>query len=139
MDFYVYAADIYCEACGASIRAQLDQAKQDYPETMGRAIPDDPADESSYDSDDYPKGPYPSDQNESDTPQHCGDWGVFLENPLTQAGCQYVASAIMDLFCDDGSNTVVLKEWYEYYGDDIRDWLLDEFEARLREYFGGAA
>ena len=44
----------------------------------------DPSNEYTWDSDDYPKGPYPVE--ESDIPQHCGTCGIFLENPLTDYG-----------------------------------------------------
>ena len=48
MNCFTYSADIYCEDCGAMIRDKLDNHG---------LTPDDPDDFSSYDSDDYPKGP----------------------------------------------------------------------------------
>jgi hypothetical protein len=47
-------------------------------------------DQSSYDSDEYPKGPYPDGGGEADTPQHCDHCHCFLENPLTSDGYDYV-------------------------------------------------
>jgi hypothetical protein len=102
MDAYIYQADIYCESCGKAIRAKLD--------AEGRT-PANVSDERTFDSDDYPKGPYSDGGGESDIPQHCGNYlacGVFLENPLTHDGEQYVRQAINV----DHAN---IKEWREYY------------------------
>jgi len=57
---YVYQAEVWCDACGADIRAALKKA---------RKAPADPRDERSYDSDDYPKC---APEGDSDSPQHCG-------------------------------------------------------------------
>lgn len=46
---YIFQAALLCEACGEHVRAQLTAA--------GKA-PDDPDNENTYDSDDFPKGPY---------------------------------------------------------------------------------
>lgn len=109
-DYYIYCADMYCEACTKAIK--------DEHARLG-TVPDDPDDETSYDSDEYPKGPF-SDE-ESDTPQHCGNgkdcldpteiggekYGQFFENPLTSEGENYVKE------CGDGP----AKEfWLEHYG-----------------------
>lgn len=49
MKTYIYCADIYCSDCGEKIRAELAGPGQVTPTTP----------ETDYDSDDYPKGPYP--------------------------------------------------------------------------------
>lgn len=91
MRAYIYQADIFCEDCGKRIRQELD-------------APANVADEASYDSDEYPKGPYPEGGGEADSPHHCASGpdcinaiyvgeskvGVPLENPLTADGVQYV-------------------------------------------------
>jgi len=77
MRVYVYAADTYCEDCGDAIKATL-------------STPESPDDECTWDSSDYPKGPYDTARDEVDSPNHCGACGVFLNNPLTGAGEQYV-------------------------------------------------
>jgi hypothetical protein len=77
MDVYLYAADLFCEDCGDKIKASL-------------AAQADPDNESTWDSDEYPKGPYAEGGGEADSPQHCDDCGVFLENPLTNDGARYV-------------------------------------------------
>lgn len=85
MNAYIYAADLYCDACGETIRADIHKA--------GKA-PANPDAESTYDSSDYPKGPYANGGGESDSPCHCGACGVFLENPLTRDGVEYVRGEI---------------------------------------------
>ena len=56
---YVYQADTYCDDCGARICAEL--------EAEGKA-PDDPSDEWTYDSDEYPKSAL---EESTDGPDHC--------------------------------------------------------------------
>ena len=85
MDVYIYQADRHCKDCGEIKRAELT--------AQGKA-PADIESESTYDSDDFPKGPFADGGGEGDTPQHCGTCGVFLENPLTQAGYAYVREAV---------------------------------------------
>jgi hypothetical protein len=69
MDAYIYDADIYCEGCADEIKQRLD-------------APESPDDESTYDSGDYPKGPYANGGGESDYPQVCGGCGEALDNPV---------------------------------------------------------
>ena len=101
MNAYIYRADTYCEDCG-----------QELCRTMPFPADADTSCETSWDSDDYPKGPYPDGGGESDSPQHCGAGadclnaitlrshgkryrvGVPLENPLTAEGVQYVREAL---------------------------------------------
>ena len=72
MNAYIYKAELFCETCIEQIKQTLQK-----PENF--------TDEYSFDSDDYPKGPYTDGGGESDSPQHCGNCGCFLENPLSQA------------------------------------------------------
>ena len=116
MDFYIYQADVYCEDCGELIRERV---------TKEGHAPDNPSNERTYDSDQYPKGPY-SDE-ESDCPQHCGSGsacvnaqtlggtkvGVFLENPLTQDGYDYVREQLQDILNE------VTQMWAEFYEIEI--------------------
>ncbi len=116
MDAYIYSADIYCEACGAAIRAQITD--------RGRA-PADPDDEYSYDSDEFPKGPFMDGGGEADCPQHCGAGaeclnalelsdgsriGAFLDNALTTEGVEYVQEAVRK----GGEVTKLWADWYDY-------------------------
>jgi hypothetical protein len=74
VDAFVYCAALLCSDCGEAARKDITGA--------GHA-PADPENESSYDSDQFPKGPYPDGGGEADAPQHCDHCGTFLENPLT--------------------------------------------------------
>lgn len=113
MQVFVWQADLLCEDCGEAIRKQL---------TAEGKAPADPDDENSYDSDDFPKGPYPDGGGESDTPQHCGngadcvnsadETGIFLENPLTDAGRKYVREKVQE----DQGDGEVSSVWADYYG-----------------------
>ena len=73
MDAYIYQAALLCEDCGEAKRVELTKA--------GKA-PADPEDEYSYDSDDFPKGPYPDGGGESDYEEHCDSCGTELDNPV---------------------------------------------------------
>ena len=116
MNVYIYAADIYCEDCAESICKELDRKG---------LTPDHRDDEVTYDSDEYPKGPYPDGGGESDSPQHCGAGsdclnaielsdgtkiGAWLENPLTCTGITYVQEAIQE-------GGEVAELWAEFYHD----------------------
>jgi len=81
MNVFIFAADMHCEDCGNAIRKDL---------IVEGLAPADPDDEHTYDSDDYPKGPYPDGGGEADYPGHCGSCGVFLMNPLTGDGYEYL-------------------------------------------------
>ena len=105
MNVYMYLAALYCEVCGEKIKEELDAAGQ---------RPEDPDDEGSFDSDDYPKGPYPDGGGEADTPQHCDECCLFLENPLTDEGVHYVREKI---HCAARSS-IAIKVWKPFYGID---------------------
>lgn len=64
MVIYLYCGDILCGECGRARRLSLDAEGQ---------RPADPDDESSYDSGDYPKGPFPAEQTE-----RCGECGAEI-------------------------------------------------------------
>ena len=98
---YIYQAALYCNPCGRALQDRLEG-------------PQDPDDESTYDSDDFPKGPYgPS---ESDTPDHCDACQEFLENPLTDEGYRYVEEQLNDSG-DRLSDTEQL--WANFYGFSV--------------------
>lgn len=116
---YMYQASLYCTDCGESIREELTAA--------GKA-PEDPSDEYSYDSDDFPKGP--EEEGESDSPTHCEGCGEFLETRLTSEGEEYVKEAVRDARArfakesegltpdeaDDLRSTFIsLTDWEPYY------------------------
>ena len=93
MKLYIFEADTHCEPCTKSITATL-------PTPDGY----DAHNEYSWDSDAYPKGPYWSGDSYSDTPDHCGTCGLFLENPLTPDGYRYIVWESIN------------AEWDAFYG-----------------------
>jgi hypothetical protein len=122
MKAFIYAADLYCEDCGRQIRKEL-TAKGDAPAN--------PADEHTYDSDYFPKGPFDDGGGESDTIHHCAGGedcpnaveidgtkhGCLLENPLTSDGLKYLKSCI-----DEDGDSPVVKFWaveYRKMGYDV--------------------
>lgn len=112
MNFYIYAADVWCEECAKSIKRQL---------TKKGLRPKLYKDERTFDSDKYPKGPYYDE--ESDTPQHCGSgkdclspefiggdlYGKFFENPLTPDGEEYIREQHKENPSD------VTRMWMKFY------------------------
>ena len=101
---YVYQAALLCEGCGEAERESLD---------AGGDGPEDPDDESTYDSDDYPKGP--TEEGESDTPSHCDHCHVFLESDLTSEGVEYVRDAVQRARAAGRVESVALTEWAPFY------------------------
>lgn len=95
MDVYIYQADIYCDDCGVAYQKDLENTVP----TLDRD-----------DSDNWPRGPYGDGGGEADSPQHCGDCHIHLENPLTPDGERYVIAAVAS-----GAG-VVAGDWLEYYG-----------------------
>ena len=98
---YIYQADCFCDDCGEAIKAAI--------AAEGKA-PENSDDESTYDSDEYPKGPF-SDDDASDGPQHCGSGescfnavelpsghkiGMLLGTSLTDYGVNYLRNVIRD-------------------------------------------
>jgi hypothetical protein len=77
LEAFIYCAALLCGDCGEDVRKDITDA--------GHA-PADPDNESTYDSDQFPKGSYPDGGGEADGPQFCDHCGTFLENPLTDEG-----------------------------------------------------
>jgi len=98
---YIFAGDTYCNRCALEIREQLREE--------GKA-PDDPDDEWSFGSDDFPKGPY-NDAEEADSPQHCAACGHFFRNDLTEEGVRYLREL--------AKKGRILPKWAEYYADHL--------------------
>ncbi len=106
MNVYIYASNIWCEECGKAIHERI----------MSKMA---------FNSDDFPKGPYPDGGGESDSPQHCAAGpdclnaiefddgvkiGAWLENKLTEKGIKYVNNAIT-------KGSEISEMWADYYRD----------------------
>lgn len=110
MQAYTYQAALYCDDCGEKIREEIRAA--------GNA-PDDEGDEYTYDSEDFPKGPYPDGGGEADGPQHCDGCGIFLENDLTEYGIANVEEMLGEYMSTGNGNAEVLRQWYNFYGFNV--------------------
>lgn len=117
MKAFLYRAALLCADCGERQRAKI--------AARGEA-PADPDNESSYDSDKFPKGPYDNGGGEADRPQHCDHCATFLGNPLTPEGDAYVRGAASVFDAPDSSwaeiaararhnRQISLAEWIEFY------------------------
>ena len=98
MNAYIYQAALVCEPCGNRIKQEL---------TKEGFAPANPADENSFDSDIFPKGPFPDGGGESDSPSHCDACQVFLGNALTSDGETYVKQLALEK---------LPAEWADAYG-----------------------
>ena len=98
MNAYKYQAALLCEHCAEDIRDHL------HPDVLADA------DKNGH-SDIAPQGPYSDGGGEADCPQHCDICGLFLENPLTDAGYAYVR----EMASDKSSHTSVINEWKAFY------------------------
>lgn len=99
MNAYIYNADIYCEPCIKKLIAEIGPNVDEIE-----------------DSDSYPQGPNPNGGGEADCPQHCGDCGSFLENPLTAEGYAYVEEQ-----AKQNPNTPVTRNWLEFYDINVSE------------------
>lgn len=105
MNAYVYRAALLCEDCGE--QAERECARNVVARELG-------------DSDRYPQGPYLDGGGEADSPCYCDSCGLFLENPLTSDGEEYVREHLSD------RGAHVAPEWRECYdylftGDEEED------------------
>jgi len=113
MKVFMYMAALLCEACGLAKSAELDAAGL-------RPAGMDPDNEHTWDSDAYPKGPYEHGGGEADCPQHCDHCSLFLENPLTTEGVEYVYG-VLEKFISDEDESID--------GALVADRLEDEAES----------
>jgi hypothetical protein len=123
MDVFIFGGDLFCEECGAKTQEEM---------TDNGEAPADPSNEDTYDSDDYPKGPFPDGGGEADSPQHCGDCGVFLENALTSEGLAYVQEAVEAHDADRlglKGNSAIIAEWRQFYEIKAKHEENDDGEA----------
>lgn len=102
---YAYNAALYCVPCGTEICNTIDMAKlvELYGEDWD--LP--------YDTDHYP---LLGKNGESDSPDHCGECGEFLENPLTDDGVNYVVELAQFELERDGKIGETVGMWMGFYG-----------------------
>ena len=86
---YMYQATLYCEDCGKRLRADLDK--------QGKT-PDDPDDERTYDSDDYPKE---CTAGESDSVSFC-EGGEHCADAIDLAGGRKIGCWLQEDLTDEG-------------------------------------
>jgi hypothetical protein len=108
---FVYCADTYCDACGLAIRSELIESG------LG---PDNPDDEYSYDSDEFPKGPVPNE--ESDSPDHCA----------SREDCEGDFIDLREWGMPDDPSVLVGAESF-VIGEDLSRGLTDEGVSYLKE------
>lgn len=120
MNAYVYQAAMLCECCGRAARKRLD--------AEGKRPADVDA-EYTYDSDEYPKGPYPDGGGEADSPQHCDACGLFLENDITGEGEAHIYGCIIEAL-STGNVAECIREWIDHYGIGLSE-LLQHAEANI--------
>ena len=125
-DVYMFQGALYCEDCGQAIQEEI---RQD-----GKA-PEDEDDERSFDSDDFPKGPFGDGGGEADSIHHCDSnerclnaielpckskIGAWLGNDLTSEGAQWLSDSIKEsMFRDDEHGRQVCRLWSLKYSDSI--------------------
>jgi len=125
-DAYMFQGSLYCEDCGRDI--------QDTLRKKGKA-PENEDNEESFDSDDFPKGPFSGGGGEADSIHHCDSngeclnaiklpcgskIGAWLGNDLTSEGDEWLAGAIREsIFKDDAHGRQVNRLWRLKYSDPL--------------------
>lgn len=106
VDTYIYKGALWCLDCIDEIKRNLD-ADGHAPKT--------PDDQFSYQSTDYPKGPY--NEIQSHMPQHCSSCGEFLENPLTESGVLFVQKMIAAIKARGDAPSDAEMDIINFYGE----------------------
>jgi hypothetical protein len=119
VDAYMFQAALYCAPCGESIRARL---------TAEGKAPENPMDEHSFDSDDFPKGPFPDGGGEADSEQHCDACAEALDNPLTDDGQRARAERLAPKYLDLEPEEIGRGQYVGHSAGELRD-MLDALDA----------
>jgi hypothetical protein len=96
MNAYIYKSALLCEDCG--LAATEERCSDPRPLNMD-------------DSEDFPQGPFSNGGGEADCPQHCDSCNLFLENPLTSDGNEYVREQI----ANSSLGSIALTVWASFY------------------------
>jgi hypothetical protein len=99
MNTYAYRAALWCEPCAEAVMRELRR--------------DGVADDGTTDA--FPQGAYADGGGEADGPQHCDGCGLFLRNPLTRDGEDYVRREVAHSPARGTSSRAVLDEWAGFY------------------------
>jgi len=118
MKAYIYHAALICEDCAACTMGE--EKKPDHVNMD---------DQASYDSDEWPKGPYGDGGGEADSPQHCDMCGDFLENPLTEDGSTYVKQAWREYVETGRGRLEVLQAWRDGYAWEWEELCIEYEDA----------
>lgn len=148
MDAFTYKAALYCATCvkaamRADRKAAFERALQNTSDVAGirdsiaRELGFDPADESTWDSDDLPKGPVADGGGEADCAQHCDRCGRFLQNPLTADGAEHVIDALANP--EEGDEETLLAWALHYFATAGLKTPLRDAAARYLEANTGRA
>ena len=133
---YIYQADTYCDSCGRRIAAEL---------IAEGLAPDDPTDERSYDSDDFPK--WAPDDEECDSPDHCAsgvdclepldllDYGLALSATLYGAESTHIGALLSANLTPDGVEYLrdMLAEARTPYQEALHRYWRETFADYLQE------
>jgi len=111
MNAWIYNASLYCDDCAKKIITELNKDK----------VID------TGDSGNYPQGPYPDGGGEADSPQHCDQCQLFLENELTTEGISYLFDAVCNFIAEDWGDRKIIKNWVDFYDVTLEE-LLDNAE-----------
>lgn len=109
----IYQADVWCDSCADDIRQRIQK--------QGNA-PENPDDETTYDSDEFPK--YMGEDESADTPQHCGSGEDCLEAEIMPSGAK-IGKLLSRELTNDGIQYV--KE-YILEGGEISNWWRQQFQ-----------
>lgn len=115
MKAYLYRAALWCESCAADLEHRL-------PVPAGADLDN----ESTFDSGQYPKGPYANGGGEADSPQHCDGCGTFLENPLTVDGGEWLRAEIVRKVTPPGTRELTWSETADL-AEDIGESVIGEW------------
>jgi len=137
-EVYIYQGALLCAGCGSEVKAELDTEMN----ADGHPLKPE-GDETTYDSDAYPKGPYPDGGGEADGPQACDICRKFLENPLTQDGYEYLRSMVHEAEAKGRGNEPHILEWKAFYpeafsasDDEDPDYNLGVESSSKKEAYG---
>ena len=117
MQAYVYKAALLCEDCGreraADIMSQSEahRCQHGVPYCWGLCG----------EGDCLPQGPYADGGGEADAPAHCDHCGIFLENPLTSDGLEYVREQIAEAYKSKTplASSVAASVWEPWYQQSL--------------------